>query len=114
MMLNEDERRRLLHAHFHAESGCIALEHVQAHAAELCRRERRNGRKKESVGCNVQRKSVIGAHNKCRKYLLCAITKNRDAKRDFEFIGKDNRQTIGVFVEGNENRKRLTTGRCCG
>ena len=28
----------------------------------------------QSAGCKAQKKSVTGAHNKCWKYLLCAIT----------------------------------------
>jgi hypothetical protein len=43
----------------------------------------------QSTGCKAQKKSVIGAHNKCWKYLLCATTKHREAKHDFEFIGDD-------------------------
>jgi hypothetical protein len=30
----------------------------------------------QSAGCKAQKKSIIGAHNKCWKYLLCAITKS--------------------------------------
>ena len=33
--------------------------------------------------------SVTGAHNKCWKYLLGAITKFGKAERKFEFIGDD-------------------------
>ena len=43
----------------------------------------------QSAGCKAQRKSVIGAHNRCWKYLLCAITKYGKAERNFEFIGED-------------------------
>jgi hypothetical protein len=69
---------------------------------ELCRSERRHGQEAidhlpeetvahiQSAGCKAQKKSVIGAHNRCWKYLLCAITKHGEAKRDFEFIGEDN------------------------
>jgi hypothetical protein len=51
---------------------------------ELCRRERRHGQEAierlpeetvahiQSAGCKGQKKSVIGAHNRCWKYLLCA------------------------------------------
>jgi hypothetical protein len=67
---------------------------------ELCRRERRHGQEAiehlpeetvahiQSAGCKAQKKSVIGAHNRCWKYLLCAITKHGEAKRNFEFMGK--------------------------
>ena len=55
---------------------------------ELCRRERRHGQEAiehlpeetvahvQSAGCKAQKKSVIGAHNRCWKYNLCAITKH--------------------------------------
>jgi hypothetical protein len=70
---------------------------------ELCRRERRHGQGAivaieclpeetvahiQSAGCKAQKKSVIGVHNRCWKYLLCAITKHGEAKRNFEFIGE--------------------------
>ena len=42
----------------------------------------------QSAGCKAQKKSVIGADNRCWKYLLCAINKHGEAKRDFEFIGE--------------------------
>ena len=42
----------------------------------------------QSAGCRAQRKCVIRAHNKCWKYLLCAISEHGEA-RDFEFIGED-------------------------
>jgi hypothetical protein len=38
----------------------------------------------QSAGCKAQKKSVIGAHNRCWKYLIGAI-----ATRDLEFIGGD-------------------------
>jgi hypothetical protein len=68
---------------------------------ELCRRERRHGKEAiehlpgetvahiQIAGCKAQKKSVIGAHNRCWKYLLCAITQHGKAKRNFEFIGED-------------------------
>ena len=43
----------------------------------------------QSAGCKAQRKSVIGAHRRRWKYLLCDITKHGEAKHDFEFIGED-------------------------
>jgi hypothetical protein len=43
----------------------------------------------QSAGCKAQRKNVIGANKRCWKYILCAITKHGEAKRDFEFIGED-------------------------
>jgi hypothetical protein len=82
---------------------------------ELCRRERRHGQGAivaieclpeetvahiQSAGCKAQKKSVIGVHNRCWKYLLCAITKHGEAKRDFEFIGEDkDRQLESLWRE---------------
>jgi hypothetical protein len=79
---------------------------------ELCRRERRHGQEAiehlpeetvahiQSAGCKAQKKSVIGAHNRCWKYLLCAITKHGEAKRNFEFIGEDkDRQLESLWRE---------------
>ena len=55
-------------------------------SCELCIRERGQGQAAmqslpeetvvhiQSAGCKSQRKSVMGAHNRCWKYLLCAIT----------------------------------------
>jgi hypothetical protein len=52
------------------------------------------GRSSQSV------KSVIGAHNKWWKYLLGAISKNGEAKRDVEFIGEDkDRQLESLWRE---------------
>ena len=54
---------------------------------ELCRREERHGQEAiehlpeetvahiQSAGCKAEKKSVIGAHTRCWRYLLCAITK---------------------------------------
>jgi hypothetical protein len=68
---------------------------------ELCKRERQQRQEAidnipaetvahiQSAGCKAQEKSVIGAHNRCWKYLLGAISKHGEAKRDFEFIGED-------------------------
>ena len=40
----------------------------------------------QSAGCKAQKKSVIGAHNRCWKYL---ISTHGEAKRILEFIGGD-------------------------
>jgi hypothetical protein len=104
---------------------------------ELCRRERRHEQAAiehlpeetvahiQSTGCIAQKKSVIRAHNRCWKYLLCAITKhvtgrrsvtsnslgktkleslwketNRsygEAKRNFEFVEEKVFQGLGNF-----------------
>jgi hypothetical protein len=81
---------------------------------ELCRREGRHGQEEiehlpeetvahiQSAGCKAQEKSVIGAHNRCLKYLLCAITKYGGAKRKFELIGEDkDRQLESLWRETN-------------
>jgi hypothetical protein len=43
----------------------------------------------QSAGCKAQKKSVIGAHNRCWKYLTGAISNHGEATRDLEFIGGD-------------------------
>jgi len=43
----------------------------------------------QSASCKAQKKSVIGAHNHCWKYLVDAITTHGEAKRDLEFVGGD-------------------------
>jgi hypothetical protein len=43
----------------------------------------------QSAGCKAQKKSVIGAHNRCWKYLIGAISTHGEAKRILEFIGGD-------------------------
>jgi hypothetical protein len=67
---------------------------------ELCNRERKKDSDAtnvpvetvadiQSAGCKAQKKSVIGAHNRCWKYLVGDITTHGEAKRDLEFIGGD-------------------------
>ena len=64
---------------------------------ELCKRERKTDSGAtnvpvetvahiQSAGYKAQKKSVIGAHNRCWKYLVGAITTHGEAKRDLEFI----------------------------
>jgi hypothetical protein len=85
------------------------LEHGQAHVASSAE-ERKHGQEAiehlpeetvahiQSAGCRAQRKSVIGAHNRCWKYLLCA--KDGEAKQDVEFIGEDkDRQLESLWRE---------------
>jgi hypothetical protein len=43
----------------------------------------------QSAGCKAQKQSVIGAHNRCWKYLIGAISTHGEATRDLEFIGGD-------------------------
>jgi hypothetical protein len=43
----------------------------------------------QSAGCKAQKTSVIGAHNRCWKYLIGAISTHGEATRDLEFIGGD-------------------------
>jgi hypothetical protein len=53
-----------------------------------------------STGCKAQKKSVIGAHNRCWKYLVGAITTHGETKRDLEFIGGDkDRQMKKLWTE---------------
>ena len=53
-----------------------------------------------SAGCKAQKKSVIGAHNRCWKYLLGTITTHGEAKRALEFIGGDkDRQLKQLWTE---------------
>jgi hypothetical protein len=40
----------------------------------------------QSAGCTAQKKSVIGAHNECWKYLLGAITKFGKAHQCQSFV----------------------------
>jgi hypothetical protein len=81
---------------------------------ELCGRKRRHGQEAiehlpeetvahiQSARCKAQKKSVIGADNRCCKYLLCAITKHGESKRNFEFIGEDkDRQLESLWRETN-------------
>ena len=74
---------------------------------ELCKRERQQRKEAidkipaetvahiQSAGCKAQKKSVIGAHNRCWKYLLEEDRHlqmgdgDGEAKRDVEFIGED-------------------------
>jgi hypothetical protein len=54
----------------------------------------------QSTGCKAQKKSVIGAHNRCWKYPVDTITTHGEAKRDFEFIGGDkDRQLKQLWTE---------------
>jgi hypothetical protein len=43
----------------------------------------------QSAGCNLQKKSVIGAHNRCWKYLIEAISTHGEAQRSLEVLGGD-------------------------
>ena len=43
----------------------------------------------QSAGCKAQKKSVIGAHNRCWKYRIGAISTHGETARDLEFIGGD-------------------------
>jgi hypothetical protein len=58
----------------------------------------------ESAGCKAQQKSVIGAHNRCWKYLIGAISTHHEATRDLEFIGEDkDRQIKQLWTETRFN-----------
>jgi hypothetical protein len=43
----------------------------------------------QSARCKTQKKCVIGAHNRCWKYLIIIISTHGEAARDLEFIGGD-------------------------
>ena len=79
---------------------------------KLCKRERQQRKETidnipaetlahiQSAGCKSQKKSVIGAHNRCWKYLIGDIFKHGEAKRDVEFIGEDkDRQLESLWRE---------------
>jgi len=79
---------------------------------ELCKRERRKNTVSDdalsletvahlqSAGCKVQKKSVIGAHNRCLGYLRGAILMHGEAKRNLEFIeGERDRQLQQLWAE---------------
>jgi hypothetical protein len=54
----------------------------------------------QSAGCKAQKKSVIGAHNRCWKYLIGAISTHGEATRDLKFIGGDkNKQLEKLWAE---------------
>jgi hypothetical protein len=54
----------------------------------------------QSAGCKAQKKSVIGAHNRCWKYLIVAISTRGEATRDLEFIGGDkDKQLENLWAE---------------
>ena len=54
----------------------------------------------QSAGCKVQKKSVIGAHNRCWGYLRGAILTHGEAKRNLELIGGDqDRQLQQLWAE---------------
>ena len=78
---------------------------------ELCKRERKTDSGGtnipvetvahiQSAGWKAQKKSAIGAHNRCWKYLVGAITIHGEAKRYLEFIGVDkDRQLKKLWTE---------------
>jgi hypothetical protein len=54
----------------------------------------------QSAGCKTQKKSVIGAHNRCWKYLIVAISTHGEATRDLEFIrGDKDKQLKQLWTE---------------
>jgi len=79
---------------------------------EVCKRERRKDTVSDDVlpletvahlqsaRCKAQKKSVIGAHNRCWGYLRGAILMHGEAKRNLEFIGgKRDRQLQQLWAE---------------
>ena len=54
----------------------------------------------QSAGCKAQKKSVIGAHNRCWKYLIGAISTHGEVRRDLEFIcGDKGKQLEKLWAE---------------
>jgi hypothetical protein len=54
----------------------------------------------QSAKCKAQKKSVIGAHNRCWKYLIGAVSTHGEAARDLEFIGGDkDKQLENLWAE---------------
>ena len=101
--VHEAKKRRVtqvIRARFHVASGLHMIKARVSPSCELCK----------GAQCTAQKKSVLGAHNKCWKYLLGAITKFGKVERKFEFIGERQRQTTRIAVEGHGNRKRTTMG----
>jgi hypothetical protein len=43
----------------------------------------------QSAGCKAQKKSVIGAHNRCWKYLIGDISTHGEVTRNLEFLSGD-------------------------
>ena len=56
----------------------------------------------QSAGCKAQKKSVIGAHNRCWKYLIGAIFTHGEGKRSLEFIGGDTDKATETLVGRNK------------
>jgi hypothetical protein len=54
----------------------------------------------QSAGCKAQKKSVIGAHDRCWEYLIGAISNHSEAKRSLKFIvGDKDRQLKQLWEE---------------
>jgi DNA helicase HerA-like ATPase len=51
----------------------------------------------QSAGSKAQKKSVIGAHNRCWKYLIGDISTHGEATRDLEFMGGDKDRQLKQF-----------------
>jgi hypothetical protein len=92
---------------------------------ELCRRERRKDKASDealpletvahlqSAGCKSQKKSVIGAHNRCWGYLRGAILMHGEAKRNLEFFGGErDRQLQQLWAETKIGDILPSVGRC--
>ena len=72
------------------ESGVRTLQKGEKHGPENDRRPpNRNSGAHSSAGCKAQKRSVIGAHNRCWKYLIGVVSTHGEATRDLEFIGGD-------------------------
>jgi len=85
---------------------------------ELCRRERETRGASidslltetvahiQSAGCNLQKKSVIGAHNRCWKYLIGAISTHGEAKRSLEVLGGDKDRQLHTLWKETKIKQR--------
>ena len=61
----------------------------------------------QSAGCKVQKKSVIGAHNRCWKYLIGVISTHGEGTRNVEFIGRDKDKQLEKLWTETKNRDIL-------
>ena len=90
---------------------------------ELCKRERTMNREMtevlptetlasiQSAGCKAQKKSVIGAHNRCWKYLIGAIsTHGESLTRDLEFMGGDKDKQLEKLWAANKYWRQSPLG----
>ena len=110
MRRRKDESNRSSHAHSHAEHGCTRL--ACGRAQDVSFAKEKGGKTRYRMmsshwkqwrmfkGWKTQKKSVIGAHNRCWGYLRGAILMHGEAKRNLEFIGGErDRQLQQLWAE---------------